>query len=56
MTLSEYKKIIHQHNRPARLEQMKRFYQANKQGIIKYQRDYRLRKKNETEQSASHKS
>jgi hypothetical protein len=45
MTQREYKRTLYLLNRESRLAQMKRYYAANRERLVEYQRAYRLRKK-----------
>ncbi len=45
MTLSEYKRQHYLANREARLEQMKRYYEQNRERLIQYQREHRKARK-----------
>ena len=44
MTLREYKRTMYLLNRKARLAQMKRYYAANRERLLEYQRQYRQRR------------
>jgi hypothetical protein len=45
VTQQEYKRTLYLLNREDRLAQMKRYYAANRERLIEYQRLYRLKKK-----------